>query len=208
MYASTETLVRPCSSKKLLIYELKTTFEVYKTRLRDVFLKVLRQDNRRMSILEKLSRAVNQWIEYSLFGLGLSMSIIVAVQVFCRYVLNHSLFWSEELARYLLVWLTFLGASVAYYRGMHPGIDVIYVRLPDTVRKAAAVTVHLLSMALFAIMIIFGVKFAYFIRHQISPALYLPKWLVFTIIPLSGTVLMLHGLIFFLEEIKGKGRDS
>jgi TRAP-type C4-dicarboxylate transport system permease small subunit len=161
-----------------------------------------------MSILEKLSRAVNKWIEYSLFGLGLSMSIIVAVQVFCRYVLNHSLFWSEELARYLLVWLTFLGASVAYYRGMHPGIDVVYARLPDTIRKAAAVTVHLLSMALFAIMIIFGIKFAYFIRHQISPALYLPKWLVYAIIPLSGTVFMLHGLIFFLDEIKGKNRDS
>ena len=161
-----------------------------------------------MSSLVKLSRAVNQWIEYVLFGLGLSMSIIVAVQVFCRYVLNHSLFWSEELARYLLVWLTFLGASVAYYRSVHPGIDVIYARMPDTIRKVAAVTVHLLSITLFLVMIIFGIKFAYFIRHQISPALYLPKWLVFAIIPLSGTVLMLHGLIFFLDEIKGKGRDS
>ena len=57
-------------------------------------------------------------------------------------------------------------------------------------------------------MIIFGIKFAYFIRHQISPALYLPKWLVFAIIPLSGTVLMLHGLIFLLDEIKEKDRDS
>lgn len=161
-----------------------------------------------MLILAKLSRAVNQWIEYLLFGLGLSMSIIVAVQVFCRYVLNHSLFWSEELARYLLVWLTFLGASVAYYRGVHPGIDVVYARMPDALRKVAAAAVHLLSIALFVIMIIFGIKFAYFIRHQISPALYLPKWLVFTIIPFSGTVLLLHGLIFFLDEIKGRGRGS
>lgn len=161
-----------------------------------------------MSILAKLSRTVNKWIEYLVSGLGLSMSIIVAVQVFCRYVLNHSLFWSEELARFLLVWLTFLGASVAYYRGVHPGIDVIYTRMPDAIRKVAAITVHLLSMILFAIMIIFGIKFSYFIRHQISPALYLPKWLVFTIIPLSGSVLMLHSLIFFLDEIKGKSRDS
>ena len=102
-----------------------------------------------MLTLAKLSRAVNQWIEYVLFGLGFSMSIIVAVQVFCRYVLNHSLFWSEELARYLLVWLTFLGASVAYYRSVHPGIDVIYARMPGTIRKAAAVTVHLLSITFF-----------------------------------------------------------
>jgi TRAP-type C4-dicarboxylate transport system permease small subunit len=161
-----------------------------------------------MSILAKLSRTVNKWIEYLVSGLGLSMSIIVAVQVFCRYVLNHSLFWSEELARFLLVWLTFLGASIAYYRGVHPGIDVIYTRMPNAIRKVAAITVHLLSMILFVIMIIFGIKFSYFIRHQISPALYLPKWLVFTIIPLSGSILMLHSLIFFLDEIKGKSRDS
>lgn len=161
-----------------------------------------------MSILLKLSRAINTWIEYSLFGLGLSMSIIVAVQVFCRYVLNHSLFWSEELARYLLVWLTFLGASVAYYRHVHPGIDVIYTRMPNTIRKATAIAVHLISMTLFGIMIIFGIKFAYFVRLQISPALYLPKWLVFTIIPTSGAILMLHSLTFFLDEIKGKGRDN
>ena len=95
-----------------------------------------------MSILVKLSRSVNKWIEFVLFGLGLSMSIIVAVQVFCRYVLNHSLFWSEELTRYLLVWLNFLGASVAYYRKVHPGIDVIYSRMPDSIQRTAAITVN------------------------------------------------------------------
>ena len=95
-----------------------------------------------MSFLEKLSRSINRWIEFFLFGLGLSMSIIIAVQVFCRYVLNHSLFWSEELARYLLVWLTFLGASVAYYRNVHPGIDVIYARMPNSIQKITAITVR------------------------------------------------------------------
>ena len=161
-----------------------------------------------MSVLEKLSRSINRWIEFFLFGFGLSMSIIVAVQVFCRYVLNHSLFWSEELARYLLVWLTFLGASVAYYRNVHPGIDVIYARMPNSIQKITAITVHLVSMTLFGIMIIFGTKFSYFVRLQISPALNLPKWLIFTIIPISGLILMLHSLTFFLDELKGKGRDN
>jgi TRAP-type C4-dicarboxylate transport system permease small subunit len=161
-----------------------------------------------MSVLEKLSRSINRWIEFFLFGLGLSMSIIVAVQVFCRYVLNHSLFWSEELARYLLVWLTFLGASVAYYRNVHPGIDVIYARMPNSVQKITAITVHLVSMTLFGIMIVFGTKFSYFVRLQISPALNLPKWLIFIIIPISGLILTVHGLTFVLNELKGKSRDN
>jgi hypothetical protein len=73
-----------------------------------------------VSVLDKLSFTINSWIEYLLFGLGFTMTVVVAVQVFFRYVLNQSLFWSEELARYLLVWLSFLGASVAYRDNHRP----------------------------------------------------------------------------------------
>jgi TRAP-type C4-dicarboxylate transport system permease small subunit len=136
------------------------------------------------------------------------MALIVAAQVFFRYVLNQSLFWSEELARYLLVWLTFLGASVAYYRRAHPGIDVLYSRMPCLIRKSSAVFVHLASIALFSVMIFYGFKFAYFVRLQISPALYLPKWIVLSIIPLSGLILIFHGITFLFKEFQRSNRDN
>jgi TRAP-type C4-dicarboxylate transport system permease small subunit len=160
-----------------------------------------------MDTIERLSRTLNNWIEYVLFGLGFTMSIVVAVQVFCRYVLNHSLFWSEELARYLLVWLTFLGASVAYRRNIHPGIDIVYARMPASFQKTISIVIHLISMVLFGVMIIYGIQFSYFVRLQISPALYLPKWIIFSIIPISGLVFMIHGVTFLIDEIKGWGRD-
>ena len=117
-----------------------------------------------MSALEKLSATVNGWIEYSLFGIGMSMTVIVAVQVFFRYVLNQSLFWSEELARYLLVWLSFLGASVAYRRKAHPGIDILQAKMPVKLQQLAAITVHIASLSLFTVMIVYGYSFAYFAR--------------------------------------------
>ena len=49
--------------------------------------------------MDWLSRRINAWVEQSLFGLGVLMIGVVAAQVFFRYVLNHSLFWAEELAR-------------------------------------------------------------------------------------------------------------
>ncbi len=161
-----------------------------------------------MAALERLSLAINSWIEYLLFGLGLTMTIVVAVQVFFRYVLNQSLFWSEELARFLLVWLSFLGASVAYRRGAHPGIDILTTKLPATFRRLCAAIVHLASLSLFAVMIFYGYRFAYFVRLQISPALYLPKWIVFSIIPVCGLILMLHGINFLLQDITGAPRDD
>jgi len=157
-----------------------------------------------MSFIEKLSNSINHWIEYTLFVLGISMAFVVAIQVFFRYVLNHSLFWSEELARYLLVWLTFLGASAAYRRKAHPGVDALYSRMPPPLRRASTIAVHLASVALFGIMIFHGCQFAYFVRSQISPALYLPKWIIFSIIPASGLVLMLHAIAFLLKEIWGE----
>ncbi len=160
-----------------------------------------------MSALERLSATINGWVEYLLFGMGFGMALVVALQVLCRYGFNHSLFWSEELARYLLVWLSFLGASVAYRRKVHPGIDMLEKRMPQGLRKSVKILVHLISLALFAVMIYFGCRFAYFVRLQISPALYLPKWIVFAIIPLSGAIFAIHGLNFLLEALAGDSRD-
>lgn len=160
-----------------------------------------------VSVIEKVSFNVNRWIEYLLFGLGFSMALLVAVQVFCRYILNQSLFWSEELARYLLVWLTFLGASAAYYKGAHPGVDILYNRMAPVFRKACAILIHLAALSLFTVMIVYGYQFAHFVRLQTTPALQLPKWIVLSIIPLSGAILMLHAVNFLVATIKRGGHD-
>jgi TRAP-type C4-dicarboxylate transport system permease small subunit len=144
----------------------------------------------------KLSSSCNRYAEHFLLLLGVSMTAIVILQVFCRYLLNHSLFWSEELARYLLVWLTFTGATVAYYRNMHPGVDVVFRRLQRKNRTRIRQFVHLVSLVFFLIIIWYGFSFAYFIRAQTTAALSLPKWLVFLIIPLSGLLFTLHCVAF------------
>ena len=157
-----------------------------------------------MKLLSILSKNINQGVEFLLFTMGFGMALIVVIQVFCRYVLNHSLFWSEELARYLLIWLTFLGTSSAYFRHVHPGVDVIYSRMPEKIKKISSIMVHLVCLGIFGIMIIYGSQFAWFVRFQISPALSLPKWIIAGIIPISGLVLMLHGLVFLMDELRKK----
>ena len=154
-------------------------------------------------ILNRLSTRVNQAVEYALFAMGLGMALLVAVQVFFRYVLNDSIFWSEELARFLLVWLTFLGASVAYFRGVHASVDFLVWRLGPRGQRALNILVYVLSLAFFVVMIVYGWQFAHFIRLQVSAALYLPKWIPHGIIPLSGAILALHSLNFLWRELKG-----
>jgi len=153
---------------------------------------------------QNLSDGLNRRVEVLLFAMGFAMTLIVVVQVFSRYVLNHSLFWSEELARYLLVWLTFMGTSVAYHKGVHPGVDVCFTRFSPWWQRVATVGIHMVSLLLFGVMVVKGAAFAWFVRLQISPALSLPKWMIMGIVPLAGAVLMVHGVRFLLDAIQGE----
>ena len=159
-------------------------------------------------LLNKLSERINQAVEYLLFGMGFGMAVLVAVQVFFRYVLNHSLFWSEELARFLLVWLTFLGASVVYYRGVNACVDFLYLRMGRKGRRNLDLAVHLVSLAFFIVMIIYGWQFAHFVRNQYSAALYLPKWIPHAIIPLSGIILTVHALDHLWRDLTAGSRKK
>ncbi len=153
-----------------------------------------------MNLLNALSKTLNTWVRHFIFGLGLAMTVIVVAQVFARYVLNSSLFWSEELARYCLVWISFLGATVAYHDRIHPGVNLLGSRLSMTMERILTALVHLVSMGLFSIMIVHGLEFASFVRLQITPALAIPKWLIMGILPLSGMIFMVHGVRFLVQD--------
>ena len=156
--------------------------------------------NGRSHPIDRFSQRTNTVIEQSLLGLGILMIGVVAAQVFFRYVLNHSLFWSEELARYILVWLTFLGASVAYRRGTHPRIDLFVSRFGSRGARAIHVGAHLVALAFFGVLVIYGAQFAYFVRLQISPALQIPKWIVMLVLPISGMVMILHAVAAIVSD--------
>ncbi|MEH0021689.1 MAG: TRAP transporter small permease [Desulfobacter sp.] len=159
-----------------------------------------------LEVLNRVSHGLNRRIRAVVCAMGMAMALVVAAQVFCRYVLNHSLFWSEELARLLLVWLTFLGATVAYYHKAHPGVDGLYLRLPVRWQKRAAVVSLLAGLCLFGVMIVSGIKFAWFVRLQITPAMNLPKWVVMAVVPAAGMIFTVHALAFLGQILRGRAQ--
>ena len=154
-----------------------------------------------MVSIAAFSRRVNAGVERLVAAMGMAMVLIVGAQVFFRYGLNHSLFWSEELARFLLIWLTFLGASTAYYHGAHPGVDALFSRLGPSGQRISAWMVHGAALVLFGVMLVYGIQFAWFVRLQITPALGWPKWIPMGVVPLSSLVFILHCLGFMAREL-------
>jgi C4-dicarboxylate transporter DctQ subunit len=123
-------------------------------------------------------------------------SLLLFLNVVLRYVFLLPIYWAEELSRYLMVWMIFIGASQVTLRGGHIAVDIV----PRLISKRANTA---LSFLVNFLCIFFSVLLAYFsykqmmrvkLAHQVSPAMELPMWIAYLAIPL-GTVLMLFRYI-------------
>ena len=99
-----------------------------------------------------ISLIMDKALSYVVALLLVAMSFTVFGNVVCRYFLDASLAWYEEVSRFLLIWIVFLGAVIAYIKGDHLGIDVLLVFLPPLPRQAVVVAADLLVIVALAIM--------------------------------------------------------
>ncbi|RRQ49793.1 TRAP transporter small permease [Maribacter algicola] len=144
--------------------------------------------------MHKLYTLLNKIIEALLviiFGL---LVIDVVWQVVSRYVVGQSSSFTEEFARFSLIWLTVLGA--AYINGQQEGhlsMDFLLLKLPETKRKSRQKVIQI-AMAIFAlvVMVIGGGNLVYTTLRlgQTSSALHLPLGYVYSIVPLCGLIIM------------------
>ena len=88
------------------------------------------------------------------------MIVTVCLQVFFRYVLEQPLSWSEELARYAFVWLSFLGAAMALGKRLHFGVDYFVNKLPSRFSAGLEVGTNLLILIFVLVVIVKGYETA------------------------------------------------
>jgi TRAP-type transport system small permease protein len=105
-----------------------------------------------VSRLEIISRVIDKILSYVVAVLLVAMSLIVFGNVICRYFLDFSLGWYEEISRFLLLWLVFLGAVIALIKGDHLSIDLLKPFFSPRVCRMTAVLTDLLMLLALAIM--------------------------------------------------------
>ena len=114
-----------------------------------------------------------------------SMVILVFYNVFARFVLNRSLGWIDEYARFAFIWLVFLGSFLAYEDNEHIGLDFLLERLPKGIQKYMHILNHLLVLLVCAIMMIYGHRVSLSARN-ISPGLGIRMTYIYYAVPVSG----------------------
>ncbi|MGJ8667169.1 MAG: TRAP transporter small permease [Patiriisocius sp.] len=130
------------------------------------------------------------------------MVINVIWQVFTRFVVDTPSSFTDELARYLMIWLGILGAAYVSGRNMHVAIDVLPQRSSTQRQKKFKQIVYILiiAFALFA-MVIGGLRLVYitYVLDQKSPALQIPLAFVYFSIPLSGALIIYYKIYDLLN---------
>lgn len=135
-------------------------------------------------------------ITRNLLVLLMGMLVIVVVwQVFSRYIMNYPSTFTDELARFLLVWVSLLGA--AYYSGknLHIAINVLPSRLNPPNRRILNIFIHLIVITfVLTVFVIGGSMLVYYTYtyHQTTPTLQIPMAFVYAIGPLSGLLIIVY----------------
>ncbi|MGM0674154.1 MAG: TRAP transporter small permease [Spirochaetota bacterium] len=156
-------------------------------------------------ILERVSRGLDEVVQRLAFACLVIMIVATTLQIVFR-VFFSALEWSEELSRYMLVWSTFLGATLAYRRGMHISVTFVRESFPVAVRRVLRLLAIVAALVFFTLAFKFAVD--YMSRQgQVSASLRLPMPLVYSVMPASLLVMIIHALNALVGEI-GRSEEN
>ncbi|MBT3445143.1 MAG: TRAP transporter small permease [Flavobacteriaceae bacterium] len=146
---------------------------------------------------------IDSIIEKTLVLIMSFMVVNVLWQVFSRYILANPSSFTDELARYLMIWVGVLGAAYVAGKGNHVAITYFSEKLNPVNLKRVQIIINLtiLSFAILG-MFIGGVRLVYItlVLEQLSPALKIPLGVVYAVIPLSGLLIIFYKVLDLKEQ--------
>jgi tripartite ATP-independent transporter DctM subunit len=147
-----------------------------------------------VSLLGATCSAICSGAEVGAMLILLGACVIMALEVFFRYVLNASLMWSEELARYLLIALTFVGAFVSYHRNDQLAMTFLLDRLTPRLRELASSARDGIIASFAAILLVYGVQLCVSVAGTFSPVLDISDAVPYAVVPVFGAAVLLQAL--------------
>lgn len=138
---------------------------------------------------------IDRCLEVALATLMALMTLDVLWQVFSRYILRSPSSLTDELARFLLIWIGVLGAAYVSGQDKHLAIDLLPNRLQGRSKQRLMIFIQTIILVFaFAVMVIGGTRLVYITLHlgQQASALQVPLGYVYTVVPLSGLVVVFY----------------
>lgn len=149
-----------------------------------------------MSYIRAFSDFLGRVLEVLIVVLISVMTVLMFAQVLGRYVFKNGLYWAEELSRFSMVYLVYLGAAIASKNHDHISVTI----LDELLQKKAGYTLYrtliaLINLAFLAIVSIIGLKSLAMVRAQTSPNMGIPMSIAYAAIPIGSILMMLYVIL-------------
>jgi TRAP-type C4-dicarboxylate transport system permease small subunit len=139
---------------------------------------------------------VLEWITTVVKWVMVSMTIVIFIittyTVFTRYLLNIVPSWSEEIPRYLLVWITYLGAGLAIKFKEHISLDVFFNLMPLRARQVGHFFLNGLVAIVAVIMVVYGIGLVNHFGEDLMESIPVTNFWLYLAMPVSGTLMLLY----------------
>lgn len=157
-----------------------------------------------MSQLENHKKEREPFEAYVCVILFSLLVIVLSMEVVARYIFSNSFRWSEELARYLFIWLIFISASYAVVKKAHIHIESLLVLLPKKVKPYAMLLGKFVWLAFTVFVVYIGTQQTLTVLNssQISPGLQIPLYIVYLAIPVGYLLMSIRIIQQLIEDVK------
>ncbi|CAM5786131.1 MULTISPECIES: TRAP transporter small permease [Brevibacillus] len=161
-----------------------------------------------MQAIVKAIDGVNKVLRYAIALLLAVMTALIVYQVVARLLSGYINIdiprWTEELARYAMIWLVLIGTSLAVRYSALIGVEAIAERLPAHLQKVLRIIVLLVSMVFFVVLIVYGFQMLAHVGKQLSPGLKIPMTIPYASLPIGGVFMLLNSIAVLIEVVTGK----
>jgi TRAP-type C4-dicarboxylate transport system permease small subunit len=154
-------------------------------------------------LLRRLDKLVTHIEEWTLFVIVISALISLFANVVLRYGFNYTLAWSEELVRIVIIYSTFVGASVAIKQGAMIRIDAVVQMFPRF-KKGLTLYSHILMLIFAGIMVYHGYKMTHLqlITNQKTIIMQIPLVIIYAIMPVTGVMVFIRTIQVMIQDMK------
>ncbi|MDQ2044757.1 TRAP transporter small permease [Pseudoalteromonas sp. 20-92] len=152
--------------------------------------------------MRKFNTLLNHLIERILIMAMVAIVAVVCWQVFSRFIMRSPSSYTEELARFLLIWIGVLGAAYAYRTRAHLGLDLFYEKMKPRLKHKCAIFIELIALITASSLLIYGgalLMLLSFDLKQTSAALGINMGFVYLVLPLSGVLIAINCLDNLLQ---------
>ena len=158
-----------------------------------------------VQLLDRVRKFLDMTLQTVCALLLVALTIDVSWQVFCRYCLNSPSAFTDELARFLMIWLGMLGACLLFGKNGHLALNLLFPHLSATSQRILRCVIYLMVLAfVFAAMGYGGAILIQRTIFQISPAIHIPMGCIYSILPISAVLISIYMGLNIYDVLSGR----